>query len=87
MADLVDPAKVERIVGMPRHESVHYGRAVSAEETVYILHSFECLKRNPDLRECSYAKADMDPDYWIGFMDGAMILSIINGRLVPIGAP
>ena len=38
MSDLVNPADIERIVGVQRHPKRHYARAVSAEQTVYILH-------------------------------------------------
>ncbi len=40
----VRPAdQIEQIVGIRRHSQAHFGRAVSAERTVYILHSQRCL--------------------------------------------
>jgi hypothetical protein len=39
MTRLVDPSEIERIVGIKRHPLWHYARAVTAERTVYIMHS------------------------------------------------
>lgn len=57
MSDLVNPQSIESIVGVKRHANDHYGRAVAAEHTVYILHSQECRDTTPDLRECPYSIA------------------------------
>lgn len=57
MSDLVPTADIERIVGIERHQTAHYARAVSAEETVYILHSHDCKNSGIDLRECRYSIA------------------------------
>lgn len=57
MTDLVNPSEIESIVGAPRHATDHLGRAVSAEQTVYILHSEECRASGVDLRECPYSVA------------------------------
>jgi len=57
MTNLVAPEDIERIVGVPRHETQHYARAVSAEQTVYILHSRECLNSGRDLRDCPLSLA------------------------------
>lgn len=57
MADLVDPDSIERLVGVPRHATAHYGRAVTADQTVYVLHSQECKDSTPDLRTCPYSAA------------------------------
>src|SRR6516225_9336266 len=35
MSKLVPSSDIERIVGVPRHRSVHYGRASSTEQVVY----------------------------------------------------
>jgi hypothetical protein len=43
VTDIVPAGDIERIVGVPRHATEHWGRAVSAEQQVYILHSQECL--------------------------------------------
>lgn len=68
MTDLVDATDIERIVGVPRHATLHLGRAVTAECRVYILHSEECRQRNTDLRACAYSFAldhgEQGPEYW-----------------------
>jgi hypothetical protein len=69
MSKLVDPGRIEAIVGVARHPSVHYARAVSAEATVYILHSQQCKDSGIDLRECAYSLAmdqGIDLDRWMG---------------------
>jgi hypothetical protein len=43
MTFLVPPENIEEIVGVSRHHDQHWGRAVSAQRRVYILHSQECL--------------------------------------------
>lgn len=57
MSDLVPADDIERIVGAARHPSEHRGRAVSAEQRVYILHSEHCRDTTPDLRDCPYSLA------------------------------
>lgn len=67
MTDLVPAEDIERIVGVERHSTEHWGRAVSAEGRVYILHSRECLDSGRDLRECPYSLAldnGIDPFDW-----------------------
>jgi hypothetical protein len=58
VADLVPAQDIERIVGVQRHSTEHWGRAVSAEQRVYILHSQECLD-DPDwgLQDCLFSLA------------------------------
>jgi hypothetical protein len=57
MTALVPAEDIERIVGVKRHPTLHLARAVSAEQTVYILHSRECLDSGVDLRQCRYSLA------------------------------
>lgn len=57
MAELVDPAEIEQIVGFARHATRHYARVVSAEQVVYILHSQRCVSSGRDLRECPFSIA------------------------------
>lgn len=57
MSDLVPGEDIERIVGAKRDPQLHLARAVSAEQTVYILHSQECLDSGVDLRRCRYSLA------------------------------
>jgi hypothetical protein len=54
MSALVPATDIERIVGVDRHATDHWGRAVSAEQTVYILHAAECLASGIDLRDCNF---------------------------------
>ncbi len=57
MTDIVPAEDIERIVGVPRHAHQHWGRAVSAEQKVYILHSQKCLDSISDLTGCPYSLA------------------------------
>jgi hypothetical protein len=57
VTDVVDGDKIEAIVGVPRDPYEHWGKAVSAEQRVYILHSIVCLGINSDLRNCPFSRA------------------------------
>lgn len=84
MSDLVPADQIERIVGAARHPTHHIGRAVSAEQTFYILHSHECRDSGVDLRDCAYSAAldeGIDPAEWTE--DVPLSLAIHDGRLVP----
>lgn len=91
MAELVDPQSVEAIVGVARHETEHHGRAVSAEQQVYVLHSQACRDSTPDLRDCPYSVAlDRGIEHpaawasWRRLLDRPVVLHIrYDGRLVP----
>lgn len=87
MTDIVPAYKIEQIVGKPRHSRIHYGRAVSDEQTFYILHSQNCVDDNPDLRECDFSVAldnnGINLDLWEHHQDGPVVLSIVDGRLFP----
>lgn len=77
MTNLVPATEIEGIVGVPRHPTLHHGRAVSAEETVYILHSHQCLADFEDLRDCPYSIA-LDDGIQIGLWveDVPVVLAI-----------
>ena len=67
MSEIVPREHIESIVGSPRQKYLHMARAVSAEQTVYILHSFECLDTYRDLRDCPYSIAldeGINEDLW-----------------------
>jgi len=84
MSDKVDPDKIEEIVGVKRHATEHRGRAISAEERVYVLHSQECENQYPDPRDCPYSLAldsGIDEDEWV--MDAPVTVRILDGRLLP----
>jgi hypothetical protein len=89
MSNLVPAEEIEQIVGVPRHSQAHYGRAVSAEQTVYILHSKLCLASGLDLRECRFSVAldrGIEQRRWTGHEDVAVVLDIWNDELVPVVA-
>lgn len=87
MSELVDATEIERIVGVRRHPEVHVGRAVSDEQTVYILHSQPCLDSGLDLRECPYSvalDAGIDLDIWDDWQDRAVAVVVERGELLPV---
>lgn len=88
MSNLVPASDIERIVGVERHQSRHMARAVSAERTVYILHSRNCLDSGRDLRECFYSLAldnGIDPDDWSGMEDQPVRVTVTKSqRLIPV---
>lgn len=89
MSDLVNASDIERILGASRHRQAHLGRAVSAEQTVYILHSQECKNSGIDLRECPFSVAldlGISPNRWADFEDVPVELwvSAATGQLVPM---
>lgn len=57
MTEIVPADEIEGIVGRPRHPTQHWGRAVSAEQRVYIMHSQACRDEGLDLRQCAYSRA------------------------------
>lgn len=87
MSDLVPSEDIERIVGIQRHNVTHYGRAVSADQTVYVMHSNRCLNSGIDLRQCPFSLAldeGIDVEDWAGREDVAVALRVRGGRLVPL---
>lgn len=93
MSDLVPAENIERIVGVRRHATEHWGRAVSTEQRVYILHSQQCLDSGIDLRECSFSfalDAGINPEAWVE--DTAVPLALVEHDtyggpwLVPAGS-
>jgi hypothetical protein len=88
MTDLVSPEEIEGIVGTARHPTEHWGRAVSTEQTVYILHSQECRDSGRDLRACPFSLAlddGIDVAQWAGREDQPVRLAIVGDEawLVP----
>lgn len=87
MSALVPASEIEQAVGATRHPHQHLGRAVSVEETVYVLHSQRCKDSGIDLRECEWSLAldrGIDLDDWSGHEDRAVVLAIIRDRLFPV---
>ena len=83
--------QIESVVGVARHPKMHFGRAVSAEQKVYILHSQECRDHRDnlrdDLRECGFSIAlerGIDMESWAGHEDVAVALGVLEGLLIPL---
>ena len=88
MTEVIRANFVESIVGVMRHETKHFGRAVSAEGVMYILHSCECVRTGIDPRECPYSVAldlGIDPLLWAHQQDCVVVLAICpdEGDLIP----
>lgn len=90
VSEIVPADQIEAIVGVKRHPTEHHGRAVSAEQTVYILHSQQCRDTTPDLRTCRFSVAldrGIENAYpWTGWrrvQDQAVRLEISRGWLMP----
>lgn len=84
MTKRVPSDQIESIVGTERHWTKHYARAVSAEQTVYILHSRECLTSGIDLRVCRFSlplDRGIDVSQWAE--DEPLHVHVRNGRLEP----
>ena len=58
MSTLVPASQIEKIVGIKRDKILHYGRMVSDEDTdtIYILHSQDCVDSTGDLRDCPFPR-------------------------------
>lgn len=83
MTDLVPASEIESRVGARRHATEHLARAASAEQTVYILHSQECLDSGNDLRACAYSTAldrGIDAAEWVE--DAPVVARLVGGRLL-----
>ena len=82
----VIPTEMEAVVGHPRHRQLHIARAVTEEQTVYILHSQRCKDTTPDLRNCRHSLAldrGIDLADWGGFTDRPVVVHVWEGRLRP----
>jgi hypothetical protein len=90
VTELVNPTEIEQIVGARRLNSQHLGRAVSAEQRVYILHSGQCFRSGKDLRECPFSLAldrGIDVARWADWQDRAVQVVVRDGTLVPMHIP
>ncbi|WP_028474072.1 hypothetical protein [Nocardioides alkalitolerans] len=89
MSALVPSTEIEAKVGASRHETKHLGRAVSAEQVVYVLHSKECRDSGIDLRDCPFSTAldrGIDTDRWAGHQDQAVVLVVAEHGRLEVGA-
>jgi hypothetical protein len=87
MSNLVPADQIEQIVGARRHALAHLGRAVTAEQIVYVLHSQRCKDSGIDLRACTYSQA-LDSGIeglheWDGQEDQVVTLQVAHGCLLP----
>lgn len=85
MSELVPREDIVNHVGRERHPNDHYGRWNTNEGRIYILHSYECVTKGEDLRQCEYSLAlDKGPRRFEGHKDTPVKLAInSNGRLIP----
>lgn len=88
MTNLVPHEDVPRIVGRPRHPTLHFGLADPESELLYILHSVECFESGRDLRECPFSLAldqGAPMDVWESYENQPVELAITEccGNLVP----
>lgn len=87
MTTLVKPDEIETIVDAERDHLRHLGRAISDEETVYILHSQRCRDSGKDLRDCPFSRAldlGIDRRIWTGWEDIPVVLGITTHGLTPL---
>jgi tartrate dehydratase beta subunit/fumarate hydratase class I family protein len=90
MSEIVPADRIESIVGVKRHPFQHVARAISAEQTVYILHADGCAARltHRPLTECRYSRAldnGIDTGVWRGWEDRPVVVTVdVEGRLRPI---
>lgn len=88
MSEIVPFDEIEKIVGTRRHRTRHFARAVSAEQTVYVLHSQTCKDSGIDLRDCWFSVAldrGIDEYDWSDVEDQAVRVTINrSGRLIPV---
>lgn len=88
---LENPDEIEHIVRAKRHPTKHLGRLVSENETIYVLHSAECVAALEDLRDCRYSLAigRSGSARWEAVRDRPVVLSIVThgdlSGLVPVG--
>jgi hypothetical protein len=85
---LPEGADVEAIVGVQRHDTLHYGRADPREQVLHILHSRECVDSGIDLRQCPFSLAldvGAPTDVWEGYENQPVELAITDhcGQLIP----
>lgn len=87
MSKKVDPSAIEKIVGAPRNRKAHFGKLMSDEDRMYIMHSHECVRDNEDLRQCKFSLAmdrNMPEAIWNKYADKTVLLGVMEGALVPL---
>ncbi|MCJ1709266.1 hypothetical protein [Microbacterium sp. VKM Ac-2923] len=79
MSEVQDSDVVEAVVGTERREDEHVGRAVTAEERMYVLHSRRCIESGIDVRACAFSASldrGIDLNVWRDHMDAPVVLGI-----------
>lgn len=87
MTQRVPREKIEELVGTHRHVYKHIARAVTAEQTVYIMHPTQCLDVYDDLRECLFSAAldaGLVTHLWEGWEDSPVEVCVYRGDLLPV---
>lgn len=87
MTQLVDPKKIESLVGATRHGTLHLGRWNTENDRIYILHSHKCVRSGIDLRECPYSQcmtAGAFSHTWSQHPNSTVVLSIQRNELTPL---
>ncbi len=87
MAERVPTEDIERVVGVRRHATEHWARAISEEQVVYVLHPVSCLDEHSEgLLACPYTQAQdlgIDPDRWPEDVALHVVIDPETGDLVP----
>ena len=82
----VSKDRIETIVGTTRSKTKHYARAVSAAETVYLLHSKECVDAGTE-QTCEFSQAleknGISLIEWRGFEDRPVEVLAVGSWLTP----
>jgi hypothetical protein len=94
MPYLVPTTAIEQIVGVSRHQVLHYGISVASEQVTYVLHSQECYERHrtSDYQGCPFSIAQDNGiirEAWAGHEDVPVVLGLFSRdrlryRLVPM---
>lgn len=90
MTQPVDPTQIEDLVGAKRHPTKHQARADTVKQTVYILHSQECLDTGVPLTQCRYSLAldrGAEPWAWEGYEDRPVFVEPLETGLFPADEP
>jgi hypothetical protein len=89
MTDLVDAKEIERIVGVKRHPTEHWGRACVSRWAFFILHSEACRDSGIDLRFCPFSRAldNHPPTLFDTPIDIPVPIRLVDGRITSFPEP
>lgn len=88
----VEWGELTRVLGIDkRHPTIHFARADSASQYVYIMHSVHCLETVEDFWGCEYAAAlrrgilkEAPWSVWEGCLDRTVAIEVRDGWLYPL---